>query len=151
MTVLSEYLKVDTTNPPGNETRGAEHLGKLLAAEGIPYEILEYAPGRGNLIARLEGSGKEPPLCLVSHLDVVTAEAATWKPGRGPLSGAVADGYIWGRGALDMKSLGAVELMSLVWLKRIKAPLRRSVVLVVVVVEEIDSGGIRFLVDKHWD
>ncbi len=151
VTVLSEYLKVDTTNPPGNETRGAEHLGKLLAAEGIPYEILEYAPGRGNLIARLEGSGKEPPLCLVSHLDVVTAEAATWKPGRGPLSGAVADGYIWGRGALDMKSLGAVELMSLVWLKRIKAPLRRSVVLVAVAAEETDSGGIRFLVDKHWD
>ncbi len=151
VSVLSEYLKVDTTNPPGNETRGAEHLGKLLTDEGIPFEILEYAPGRGNLIARLEGTGKEPPLCLLSHIDVVTAEAAKWHAGKGPLSGTVADGYVWGRGALDMKSLGAIELLTMVWLKRIKAPLKRSIVLLAVAAEETDSGGMRFMVDKHWD
>jgi acetylornithine deacetylase/succinyl-diaminopimelate desuccinylase-like protein len=150
--VLREYLRVDTINPPGNETRGAEFLGKLLAKEGIPFEIVEYAPGRGNLIARLKGSGKERPLCLVSHIDVVTAEADKWPKGKGPLSGALDDkGYIWGRGALDMKGLGALELMTMVLLKRAHVPLKRDVVLVAVAAEETDSRGIQFVIENHWD
>jgi acetylornithine deacetylase/succinyl-diaminopimelate desuccinylase-like protein len=147
---LREYLRVDTTNPPGNETRGAEWMGAILAREGIPYEILEYAPGRGNLIARLEGGKAEPPLCLLSHIDVVSAEADKWPKGKGPFSGALEDGYVWGRGALDMKGLGALELMSMVWLKRLRVPLRRSVILLAVAAEESDSGGVQFIVDKHW-
>lgn len=149
--VLRGYLRVDTTNPPGNETRGAEYLGAILAREGIPYEIVEYAPGRGSLIAKLEAERpSEPPLCLVSHIDVVTAEADKWPKDKQPLSGALADGYVWGRGALDMKGLGALELMTMVWLKRLHVPLRRHVILLAVAAEESDSGGIRFVVDKHW-
>lgn len=151
--VLQGYLRVDTTNPPGNETRGAEYLGRILAKEGIPYEILEYAPGRGNLIARLdpEGTPAGEPLCLLSHIDVVTAEADKWEKGKGPLSGAIDDqGYLYGRGALDMKGLGALELMTMVWLKRLAVPLRRSVILLAVAAEESDSGGVQFIVDRHW-
>lgn len=148
--VLRQYLRVDTTNPPGNETRGAEFMGKILEREGIPFEIVEYAPGRGNLIARLAGGDEERPLCLLSHIDVVTAEAEKWPPGKGPLSGALEDGYVWGRGALDMKGLGALELLTMVWLKRLQVPLRRSIILLAVAAEESDSGGVQFVVDKHW-
>lgn len=150
--VLRQYLRVDTTNPPGNETRGANFMGDLLKKEGIPYEIFEYAPGRGNIIARLDGANEEPPLCLVSHMDVVTAEPSNWPKDTGPLSGALDDkGMIWGRGALDMKGLGAAELMTMILLKRAKVPLRRSVILLGVAAEETDSGGIQFMVDHHWD
>jgi acetylornithine deacetylase/succinyl-diaminopimelate desuccinylase-like protein len=148
--VLSRYLRVDTTNPPGNETRGAKFMGEILAKEGIPYEIVEYAPGRGNLIARLEGSNEDKPLCLLSHIDVVTAEPETWVSGKGPLSGAVDGEWVWGRGALDMKGLGALELLTMVWLKRLNVPLRRTVILLAVAAEESDSGGIQFVVEKHW-
>lgn len=150
--VLRGYLRVDTTNPPGNETRGAEYLAEILEREGIPYEILEYAPGRGNLIARLDPPrAEEAPLCLLSHIDVVTAEADKWPKGKGPLSGALDEqGYIWGRGALDMKGLGALELMTMVWLKRLHVPLRRSVILLAVAAEESDSGGVQFIADRHW-
>ncbi len=146
--VLSRYLQVDTTNPPGNETRGAKFMGEILAKEGIPYEILEYAPGRGNLVARLDGGNEEPPLCLLSHVDVVTAEPEKWA--HPPLSGLVDGEWIWGRGALDMKGLGALELMTVVLLKRLNVPLRRSVILLAVAAEESDSGGVQFVVDHHW-
>jgi acetylornithine deacetylase/succinyl-diaminopimelate desuccinylase-like protein len=148
--ILSAYLQVDTVNPPGNETRGAEFLAAILQREGIDSEILEYAPGRGSLIARLKGSGKEKPICLLSHVDVVGFEAGDWK--HPPLSGHIdADGVVWGRGALDMKGLGVVELMTLVWLKRLGVPLTRDVVLVAVADEEVDNGGARFLVEQQWD
>lgn len=150
--VLQGYIRTDTTNPPGNETRGTTYLGAVLDKEQIPYEVLESAPGRGNLVARLAATGveEEPPLCLLSHVDVVTAEESTWTKGRGPLSGTLADGFVYGRGALDMKGLGTLELMTMVWLKRLGVPLRRSVLLVAVAGEETDSQGIQFLVDEHW-
>ncbi|HEY8077119.1 MAG TPA: M20/M25/M40 family metallo-hydrolase [Labilithrix sp.] len=146
--LLSRYVQVDTTNPPGNETRGAKFMGELLAKEGIPFEILEYAPGRGNLVARLDGGNEEPPLCLLSHLDVVTAEPEKWA--HPPLSGLVDGEWIWGRGTLDMKGLGALELETMLLLKRLNVPLRRSVILLAVAAEESDSGGIQFVVDRHW-
>lgn len=151
VSVLQGYLRTDTTNPPGNESRGAAYLGGILAKEGIPFEVLEYAEGRGNLVATLKADRpEEPPLCLLSHIDVVTAEEKTWTPGRGPLSGAIDGGYLYGRGALDMKGLGALELMTMVWLKRLAVPLRRDVVLLAVAAEESDSAGIELLVDEHW-
>ena len=85
---LAAFIRVDTVNPPGNETRGAQFMGDMLAREGIPYEIVEYAPGRGNLIARLQGGTDEAPLCLLSHIDVVGANAADWPADKQPLSGA---------------------------------------------------------------
>ena len=98
--LLQEYLRVDTTNPPGNESRAVEFFARILEAEGIPYETAESAPGRGNIWARLEG-GSEPALLLLHHTDVVPADAAYWDVP--PLSGEIRDGYVYGRGALDTK------------------------------------------------
>ncbi len=143
---LSGYLAVDTVNPPGNEDRAVEYLGAILDREGISWSRIPLAEGRSSLVARLPGSGKAPPLCLLSHTDVASAEAARWtSPERGPLSGAVADGFVWGRGALDMKGMGAIELLTLVWLKRLEVPLDRDVLLLAVADEEVDNGGARSL------
>lgn len=147
--VLSEYIQIDTTNPEGNETRGAEFLGKFLEKEGIAYEIHEFSKNRGNLIARIKGDGTEKPICLLSHIDVVTAEPEKWE--KDPLSGEISDGYIWGRGALDMKSMGIMELLTIVWLKRLNVPLKRDVILLAVADEEVSGGGARFIRDNYWD
>lgn len=150
--VLSGYLQVDTVNPPGNETRGARYLAALLEKEGLAAEIHEFAPGRGSLVARLPATGapSQKPLCLLSHLDVVSADPREWPPDAAPLSGAVKDGYVWGRGALDMKGMGAIELLTFLWLHRQKVPLSREVVLLAVADEEVENQGMRQVVDHHW-
>lgn len=149
--VLSDYLRVDTTNPPGRELAGVQFLAGILARENIAHEIVEHGPGRASLIATLPGSGSARPLCLLSHVDVVPAEEGKWPAGRGPLSGAVVDGFLWGRGALDMKGLGALELLTMVWLKRLELPLARGVVLLAVAGEETDNLGARTMVEHHWN
>ncbi len=149
--VLSGYLRVNTANPPGNERAGALYLGAILEKEQIPYEIVDLAPGRASLIARLKGSGSQPPLCLLSHIDVATVDEAEWPDGKGPWSGTVdEDGMIWGRGAIDMKGMGALELMTMVWLKRLKVPLSRDVILLAVADEEVNNLGMQQIVDHHW-
>ena len=158
--VLADYLRVDTSNPPGNEDRATAFLVERLRRDGIEAEVVPLAPGRSSLIARLKGSGAEPPLCLLSHSDVATAEASKWPADKGPFSGAIApapeagaDGprYVWGRGALDMKGMGVLELQTLVWLKRLGVPLKRDVILLVVADEEVDNLGFRQLAQLHWD
>jgi acetylornithine deacetylase/succinyl-diaminopimelate desuccinylase-like protein len=150
--VLSEYLRVDTINPPGNETAGAAFLAAELRKDGIESTIHEFAPGRGSLVARLRATGtpEEKPLCLLSHLDVVTANAADWPEDAQPLSGVVKDGAVWGRGALDMKGMGALELQVMRWLKRADVPLKRDVLMLAVADEEVDNGGMHLLVDTLW-
>ena len=152
VTVLSDYLKVNTINPPGNETRGASFFAELLAKEGITSTVHEFAPGRGSLVARLPARGPvtAKPLCLLSHLDVVSATDADWPADAQPLSGAVKDGFVWGRGALDMKGMGALELMTFIWLKRLEVPLQRDVLLLAVADEEVNNQGMRLLVDTLW-
>jgi acetylornithine deacetylase/succinyl-diaminopimelate desuccinylase-like protein len=141
---LSGYLQVDTRNPPGNERAGAEYLAKILRDEGIASEIADVAPGRAQLVARLPGTGKAPPLCLLSHIDVATAEASRWT--HGPLSGEIDDqGRIWGRGALDMKSTGIMELMTVLLLHRQKIPLNRDLVLLASADEEEGNTGAQAL------
>ncbi len=147
--LLSGYLQVDTSNPPGNETLGAKYLAGILEKEGIASEIVEFAPGRGSLMARLKGNGTEKPLCLLSHLDVVPAEAKNWQ--QPPFSGLIdKDGMIWGRGALDMKGMGLLETLTLVWLKRLHVPLKRDVILLAVGDEEVDNRGMLHVVEKYW-
>ncbi len=149
--ILQAYLQVDTTNPEGNETRGAEFLGRILEQEGIDYEIHESSPNRGNLVARLPATGtpEQGPLCMLSHIDVVTAEAEKWE--EDPLSGVIKDGYIWGRGTLDMKGMGVMELMTLVLLHRQQVELKRDVILLAVADEEVGGEGVRYLADNYWD
>jgi acetylornithine deacetylase/succinyl-diaminopimelate desuccinylase-like protein len=145
---LSDYLAIDTVAPPGNERDGAVFLQGILEAEGIQTRLIEHGENRASLIGWLRGDGTAPPLCLLSHIDVVPSELEHWT--HGPLSGEVVDGQIWGRGALDMKGMGIVELGAMVQLARLKAPLARDVVLLAVADEELDGLGIRTLVDQHW-
>ena len=133
---LSEYLKIDTINPPGNESRGVAFLGGILERAGIPYETAESAPGRGNIWARLKG-GRQPGLVLLHHIDVVPANRAYWD--FDPLSGEVKDGYVYGRGAIDTKGLGIIQLQAFLALHESGARLNRDVVFVATADEE--AGG----------
>ncbi len=135
--LLQEYLQIDTTNPPGNESRAVEFFARILEQEGIPYETAESAPGRGNLWARLEG-GDEPALVLLHHTDVVPADPRFWT--QEPLSGALRDGYLYGRGALDTKGLGILHLQAFLALHRSGRPLRRDVIFMATADEE--AGGL---------
>jgi acetylornithine deacetylase/succinyl-diaminopimelate desuccinylase-like protein len=135
--LLSDLIRFDTTNPPGNETVAAEYLAHTLDAEGLKCEVFESAPGRGSVVTRLKGDGDGPGLLLLSHLDVVTADPKDWSVP--PFEGVVKDGFVWGRGALDMKSLTAIEVMALKLLKRQSARLSGDVVLAATADEE--KGG----------
>ena len=133
---LQQFVRIDTINPPGNESRAVDFLGAILTAEGIPWQSAESAEGRGNLWARLEG-GDKPALILLQHTDVVPADPKYWTTD--PLSGEIRDGYLWGRGTLDMKGTGISQLASFIRLHRAGLPLNRDVVLVATADEE--AGG----------
>jgi len=135
--LLADVLRIDTTNPPGSETAAANALARRLGAEGIAVEVIESAPGRGNLYARLPGRGSGRPVILLSHLDVVPADPRTWRVP--PFSGTREGGFVYGRGALDCKGIGAVELMAMVALKRSGEPLDRDLILLATADEE--TGG----------
>lgn len=146
---LQEYLRIRTVNPPGNETDGARFLQAVLAREGIPSEIFESAPGRGNLYARLPGTGERRPMVLLHHIDVVPADSARWR--YPPFSGVIADGAVWGRGAQDTKGLGIVQLATVVALKRRGIPLSRDVILVANPDEELGSTGSLWFTEHKAD
>jgi len=144
---LQAYIQVDTMNPPGNETRAVEFIANILEAEGIPFKTAESAPGRGNIWARLEG-GDAPALILLQHTDVVPADPNYWSTD--PLSGEIRDGYLWGRGTLDMKGTGISQLATFVSLHRAGVPLNRDVVLVASADEEAGGFyGAGWLVEHH--
>ena len=144
---LSGYLKIDTVNPPGNESRGVAYLAKILEAHGIAYSTGESAPGRGNLWARLEG-GPKPGLVLLHHIDVVPADTDYWD--FDPLSGEIRDGYIYGRGALDTKGLGIVQLEAFLALKESGVPLGRDVWFVATADEEAGGAfGAGWMIEAH--
>jgi len=147
---LSEYLRIDTVNPPGNETRGAKYLQSILKREGIPSEIFELEPGRGNLVARLTGSGSKKPILIMGHIDTVGIEKGKWTVN--PFGGLVRDGFLYGRGASDDKSHGIAGVETLLLLHRQKVPLDRDVIFLAEAGEESSyQVGIDFMVDKHWD
>ncbi|HEX3067541.1 MAG TPA: M20/M25/M40 family metallo-hydrolase [Thermoanaerobaculia bacterium] len=135
---LIGYLRIDTSNPPGNETAGARFLQQLLLKEGIDAKLIGADPNRQSVYARLASGTNEKALVLLHHIDVVPVVASQWtKP---PFAGIRSDGYLWGRGALDVKSLGIAELMAFVDLKRRHLPLRRDVIFLAVADEEM--GGL---------
>src|SRR5712691_1400055 len=146
--LLSQYLRINTTNPPGNERRAADWLAAVLAREGIAAQVFEPAPGKANLYARLRGDGSARPLILLNHMDVVLASPEYWSVD--PFGGVIKDGYIWGRGAQDMKGEGIAELMTLVVLKRVGAPLKRDVIFLATADEEVGQGvGAGWFVEHH--
>ena len=135
---LVGYLRIDTSNPPGNESAGAKYRQQLLARNGIAAQLVGSDPRRQSVYARLKSGTNEKALLLVSHIDVVPARANEWtKP---PFAGVIEQGYIWGRGALDIKSLGIAEAMAMIELKRTNAPLKRDVVFLATADEE--AGGV---------
>jgi acetylornithine deacetylase/succinyl-diaminopimelate desuccinylase-like protein len=135
--LLSDYIQVNTTNPPGNEARGAAFLRDILAREGIEATVWESAPGRSNLVARWKGTGSRRPVILLNHIDVVPASREYWSVD--PYAGTIKDGYVWGRGALDMKGMAVAQLMALLTLKRQGARLERDILFVATSDEE--AGG----------
>jgi acetylornithine deacetylase/succinyl-diaminopimelate desuccinylase-like protein len=148
VSALCEYLRIDTTNPPGNETPGAEFLGDILAEEGIDFRLYESAPGRSSILARLRGSGEGKPLVLLSHIDVVPASPENWS--FHPFSGEIADGFVWGRGALDMKGMGIMQLMAFIAAARNGLGLKRDAVFLAVADEEAGGyAGARMLLEKY--
>ncbi|KAB2659688.1 MAG: M20/M25/M40 family metallo-hydrolase, partial [Verrucomicrobia bacterium] len=147
---LSALVRTDTVSPPGNETRAAEFLKAILEREGIPAEILAVEPARGNLVARLKGSGKRRPLLLMGHTDVVGVEREKWTVD--PFGAVQKDGFLYGRGAMDDKGMTVSLLEVFVWLRRLKVPLDRDVVFLACAGEESNTQvGIDFMVKEHWD
>ena len=150
--ILSDYLKINTTNPPGNELEGARFLQRILEREGFEVQILDediLGRNRANIYARLKGNGSKKAIALVHHIDVVPADPRYWTVD--PFSGAVQDGFVWGRGALDMRGQGIAQLMALVALKRTGVPLTRDIVFIGNADEELGSTGAVVFVEKHPD
>src|SRR5687767_11741267 len=141
-------LRMDTTNPPGNERICAEYVAGLLADVGYKPELLEAAPGRTNVIVRYRGTGAKAPLLLTGHLDVVEADPAQWR--RPPFSGEEFEGCLWGRGAIDMKNMVAMCTAIMRRLAATRTQLARDVIFAAVADEEAGCDlGSRFLVEQH--
>lgn len=147
---LSELIRINTTNPPGNETNAARYIQQYLARDGFQSEIIESGPGRGSIITRLKGTGEKPNLLLLGHLDVVAANAKEWSVP--PFDGLVKDGYVYGRGAYDMKGMVAVEVFTLKLLKQNNIPIKGDIVLAATADEEAGGEkGAAWLMRNHKD
>jgi acetylornithine deacetylase/succinyl-diaminopimelate desuccinylase-like protein len=145
----SKLIQIDTTSPPGNETRAAEYLKQVLDSEGIPAQILALEPGRGNVLARLKGNGSKKPILLMGHLDTVGVQKEKWTVD--PFSALRKAGYIYGRGTIDDKDKVTSALMVMLLLKRMNVPLDRDVIFLGEAGEEGGANvGIGFMVNQHW-
>lgn len=145
--LLQELIRIDTTNPPGNERAAALYLQKLLQSDGIETRVIDVGPGRANLYARIKGDDSRRPLILLSHTDVVMAEAQRWTVP--PFSGELRDGFIYGRGATDMKGTATVHVTLMRLIKRLNIPLKRDLILLAVADEEAGGTGATSMIEKH--
>jgi acetylornithine deacetylase/succinyl-diaminopimelate desuccinylase-like protein len=150
---LADLVRINTTNPPGNEQAAAKYVAQILTKEGIPHEFLDLAPGRTALVARLRSSAVADPsraLLLVAHMDVVGVDASKWTVD--PFGAVMKDGYLYGRGAIDDKGMLAANLAAFIALKRSNARLNRDVIFLATADEE--QGGdasIKILIAKYWN
>jgi acetylornithine deacetylase/succinyl-diaminopimelate desuccinylase-like protein len=147
---LADLVRIDTQDPPGNESRVAEYLQKTLQAEGIDSEMLETVPGRNSLVARLKGDGTKRPLLIMAHEDVVPVDRARWTVD--PFAAIEKDGVLYGRGVSDDKAMLAANLETFLELKRLNVPLARDVIFLAEASEEMSSpAGMSALVERYWD
>lgn len=148
--LLQSYLRIDTTNPPGHERKAAEFFKAIFDREKIENEIFDQGNDRANIIARLPGNGKQRPIILLNHLDVVPADAERWS--LPPFSGEIKDGYVWGRGAIDMKTTAICQLMTMLILKRANRQLDRDIIFFGSVDEEEGAvDGVDWMIANHRD
>jgi acetylornithine deacetylase/succinyl-diaminopimelate desuccinylase-like protein len=146
--LLQRLIRVDTTNPPGNETAAAELLRDYLEAAGVECTLIARVPERANLVARIRGTGDGPSLALLSHTAVVLADASDWQ--RDPFGGDLVDGFVWGRGALDMKGQVAASAVAMATLAREGWRGAGDLIFVAAADEEVGAGfGLRWLVETH--
>lgn len=146
--ILQRLIRFNTTNPPGNEATCIGYIRELLDEAGIESTLIAKDPNRPNLIARLPGEGRAPPLLMYGHVDVVTTEKQPWQ--QLPFDGKLIDGYVWGRGALDMK--GGVAMMLAAFLRASAEGLRPPGDVVLAIVSDEEAGGnfgAKFLVEEH--
>jgi acetylornithine deacetylase/succinyl-diaminopimelate desuccinylase-like protein len=150
---LVELVKINTTNPPGNEQQAAKYIASILTKEGITPEILDLTPGRSAVVARLRSSAVPDPskaLLLVAHMDVVGVDRSKWSVD--PFGGVIKDGYLYGRGSIDDKSMLAANLAVFIALKRGSAHLNRDVIFLATADEEqFGDASLRILIAKYWD
>ena len=146
---MQQYLRIDTTNPPGHEMQAVRWLQKILDAEGIENRAFEFAAGRGDIWARIPATlpGRKRPIILLNHIDVVTSNPARWTAP--PFSGAIIDGSMYGRGAQDMKSDAIAQLLVLVMLKREHTPLDRDILFLATADEEVNDAGTDWFIAHH--
>ena len=146
---LAALVKLDTSNPPRNETRAAGYVQQVLAREGIPARMFALEPGRANLVARLKGDGSRRPILVMGHTDVVGVQRSKWTVD--PFGAVLRGGFLWGRGAQDDKDHVAAGLMLMLLLKRLEVPLARDVIFLAEASEESGGAdGIRYMVEQHW-
>jgi len=145
---LQAYVRIDTSNPPGDTSKTADFLQGILEREGVPVTRYESAPGKAIVVARLKGSGAGRPILLLHHMDVVPADRSRWA--RDPFGADLVDGEIWGRGTADMKGLGVIHLLALLELKRQNVPLSRDIILMAVPDEEVGGDlGAQWMIAHH--
>ena len=148
--LLARYLKIDTTNPPGNEDKGVAFFASIFKKEGIDFKTFEASPGRGSISAVIPGSGEKGAAILLNHIDVVPARADDWRVD--PFSGAIKDGFIYGRGALDMKGQGILELLAFLEIHRQGLYPCRDLIFLAVADEEAGGvNGVKYLLDHHGE
>ena len=149
--LLSQLIRFNTVNPPGNERPLQEHLASYLAQAGFDCELLGAENERPNLLARLRSGRGGPTLCYLGHVDTVLADPEEWS--HGPWSGELADGFLWGRGALDMKSQVAAEVAGAASLARSGWRPARGELLIVAVADEETGGslGAKWITEQHPD
>src|SRR5918992_5529656 len=146
--LLQRLIRIDTVNPPGNETKAAELLREYLESHGVRCELYAKFPERANLVARIPGTGDGPRLAFLSHTDTVLADAAEWQ--LDPWSGELRDGEVWGRGALDMKGQVAASAVALASLARERFRPSGDLILAACADEEVGDGfGLEWLCTVH--
>ena len=150
--IFQEYVRIDTSNPPGDTRKAADFLAGVLERDGIPVTRYESEPGKAIVLARLKATVSPPAgkaILLLHHFDVVPADRAQWKVD--PFAATIQGGDLWGRGALDMKGQGVAQIVAFLTLKRERAPLARDVILLAESDEETGgAGGARWMIANHY-